>query len=337
MGSVSPLLLTALAVTAAACGGNGPVEVQLPVQAEPDEPESGPEPAQLARELEATVLEIYSHLTLGNFAAFRDSLASDEPVVLLGVRPRDVLVGVSPRAAGSDRRLLPAMAPNILAKNLELRLSQDGSVAWTFDEISYRVSYEGRVASIPIRDTSLFVRDIDRWVLVVEHQSYPTGIDELRARAAAGRSEQPRRFPSRHTGEPARELVRLVGLLHNAEPRGLGRRVAPGDSTLVLLPDADHELRGRDAVEGPALATLFGPGATVGLRDYHIGTAKNETIAWMAANLVVRTVVNDEKVDIGMRGTYVFRRGERDWELVQMHVSAPVSERELSRRVFGTP
>ena len=334
MATVSPRLLAALAL--AACGGNGPVEIQIPAQAEPDEPESGPEPAQLERELEATVLEIYSHLTLGNFAAFRDSLASEEPVVLLGVRPRDVLVGVAPAAAASDRRLFAAMAPTILAKNLEIHLSPDGSAAWTFDEISYRVTYEGRVASIPIRSTSLFVRDIDRWVLVAEHQSYPSGVDELRARAAAGRAEQPRRFPSRHTGEPARELVRLVGLLHNAEPRDLGRRVSPGASTLVLLPDADHELRGREAVDGPSLATLFGPGATVGLRDYHIGTAKSETVAWMAANLVVRTVVNDEKVDIGMRGTYVFRRGERDWELVQMHVSAPVSEAELGRRVFGT-
>jgi hypothetical protein len=336
MATVSPCLLAALALVAA-CGGNGPVEIQVPAHAEPEEPESAPEPEQLSRELEATVLEIYGHLTLGNFAAFRDSLAGEEPVVLLGVRPSDVLVGVAPAEAATDRRLLSAMSPTILAKNLDIHLSPDGSAAWTFDEMSYRVTYGGRVASIPVRSTSLFVRDIDRWVLVAEHQSYPTDIDELRARAAAGRTEQPRRFPSRHIGDPARELVRLVGLLHNAEPRDLGRRVAPGASTLVLLPDADHELRGRDAVEGPSLATLFGPGATVGLRDYHIGTAKSETVAWMAANLVLRTVVNDEKVDIGLRGTYVFRRGERDWELVQMHVSAPVGERELGRRVFGTP
>ena len=332
-----PAASCALLVALAACGGNGPVEVTAPVRAEPDEEEGGPDLELLTRELEATVLEIYSHITLGNFAAFRDTLAGEEPVVLIGPRPSDIVVGLRPRAAGNDRRLYRALAPTILSKNLEIHLSQDGSVGWTFDETSYRVPYGGRVASIPIRNTSLFVRDFDRWVLVMEHQSYATSIDDLRAAAAAERSEQPARFPSRHKVEPARELVRLVGLLHNSDPRDLGRRIAPGDATLVLLPDRDHELHGPDAAAGPALATVFGPSTTVGLRDYRVGVAKNGTVAWLAANLVLRTVVNDQQVDIGMRGTYVFRRGERDWQLVQMHISAPVGERELSRRLFGSP
>jgi ketosteroid isomerase-like protein len=326
---------TLLAVAAVACGGNGPVEVTVPARAEAEEPESGPDRETLTRELEATVLEIYSHVSLGNFAAYRDTLATEDPVVLLGVRPDDVVVGVMPAAAARDRRLFRSLSPAVLAKNLEISLSDDGSVGWTFDEMSYRVSYGGRVASIPIRNTSVYVRDFDRWVLVLEHQSYAIAIDDLRANAAARRSGKPRRFPSRHIGSTARELIRLVGLLHNAEPRGLSGRVAPDDDTLVLLPDADHELRGRDAIEGSSLATLFGPGTTVGLRDYHIDVAKSQDVAWMAANLVVRTAVNDRQVDVGMRGTYVFRLGERGWQLVQMHVSAPLDERELGRRVFA--
>jgi ketosteroid isomerase-like protein len=322
----------------AACGGNGAVELQAPAQVEEESDvgagESGETPAH---QLESTVLEIYSHLTLGNFAAYRDSLASEEPVMLIGVRPEDVVVGVQPNGAARDRRLYRLMSPTLLAKNLDIHLSADGSVGWTFDELSYRVQYGGRAASIPIRNTSLFIRDFDRWVLVMEHQSYPTAVDDLRARSAAGRGPEPRRFESRHTVAPARELVRLVGLLHNAEPRELSRRFAPGDDTLVLLPDRDHELHGDEAVNGPSLARLFGPGTTVGLRDYRIGVAKSETVAWMAANLVLRTLVNDQKVDIGLRGTYVFRRGRSGWELVQMHVSAPLGERELTLRVFGSP
>jgi hypothetical protein len=326
-----------LVVALAACGGAGQIEVPIAARADTEDPQAAPDAELLAHDLEATVLEMYSHISLGNLAAYRDSLASEEPVVLFGMRPDDVLVGRQPAGAARDRRLFAAMSPTILSKNLEIHLSADGSVGWTFDEMSYRVAYAGRMASIPIRNTSLFVRDFDRWVLVMEHQSYPTAVADLRAAAAAGRSAPPRRFASRQDVEPARELVRLVGLLHNAEPRDLGRRVAPDGATLVLLPDASGELRGRDAAVGPSLATLFGPNTTVGLRDYRIGEAKNQTIAWMAANLVLRTAVNDQQVDIGLRGTYVFRRTAGEWELVQMHISAPLGERELGRRVFGTP
>lgn len=323
----------------AACGGNGAVELQSPAQGtDGEESDLGAAEGETpAHQLESTVLEIYSHLTLGNFAAYRDSLASEEPVALIGVRPDDVVIGLRPAAAARDRRLYRLMSPTLLAKNLDIHLSDDASVGWTFDELSYRVQYGGRAASIPIRNTSLFIRDFDRWVLVMEHQSYPTSIDDLRARAAARREPIARRFASRHEVAPARELVRLVGLLHNAEPRELSRRFAPGNDTLVLLPDRDHELHGSDAVGGPSLARLFGPGTTVGLRDYRIGVAKSESLAWMAANLVLRTMVNDQKVDIALRGTYVFQRGRQGWELTQMHVSAPLDERELTLRVFGSP
>src|SRR5690606_18769337 len=122
------------------------------------------------------------------------------------------------RAAGRDRRLYRVLGPTLLTKNLELQLSEDGSVGWLFDEMSYRVPYGGRMASIPIRNTSVFVRDFDRWVLVLEHQAYAVSIDELRGMAAGRRLPAPRRFESRFTVTPGRELLRLVGQLHNAAP-----------------------------------------------------------------------------------------------------------------------
>ncbi|HTE54637.1 MAG TPA: nuclear transport factor 2 family protein [Kofleriaceae bacterium] len=334
---VATCLATGSALAPTACGGGGRAGAPRPSAAPgPTAIDTDVSRDALAHELEATVLEIYSHLTLGNFAAFRDTLAGEEPVALFGVTPGDTVVGMQPREAGYDRRLYRASSPTVLAKNLEIHVSADASVGWTFDELSYRVPFGGRVASIPVRSTSLFIRDFDRWVLVLEHQSYPTAIDDLRATAAAGHALLPRRFASRPLVGPARELVRLVGLLHDADAHG-GVRIAAGDETLVLLPDRDHELHGAEAAEAPSLAALFGPGTTVALRDYRLGIAKNQSIAWLAANLVVHTLVNDERVEIGMRGTYVFRRAARGWELVQMHVSAPVGERELSRRVFGSP
>jgi hypothetical protein len=322
------------ALVATACAGNGnngdtvnPADVQQEMPEVPRE--------VLAHDLEATVIENYSHLSLGNFSAFRDGLSPDQSVTLLGVTPGDVVLGRRPAEAGRDRRIYRVLGPTLLSKNLDVHLSEDGFVGWTFDEMSYRVPYQGRTASIPIRNTELYVRDFDRWVLVMQHQSYAMSFDDLRTLASSGALEAPKRFTSLAMVKGARDLISLVGKLHNA-----AGPIAQGEGVLVLLPDRDHEVRGADAAQTSSLAALFGAGTTVGLRDYRIGIAKGGGVAWMAANLVVRTGVsegNQAAVDIGLRGTYVFRRGAAGWEVVQMHISAAVPEAELSRRMFGTP
>jgi hypothetical protein len=325
----SPLAL----LLCAGCPGNNNangLDVVDPADVRPEVPEVPRE--VLERDLEAAVMENYSHLSLGNFSAYRDGLSGEQPVALFGVTPADVVVGRSPAEAGRDRRLYRVLGPTLLAKNLDIHLSEDGSVGWIFDEISYRVPYQGRTASVPIRNTSLYVRDFDRWVLVLEHLSYAMSFDELRTLAAAGTLEEPKRFSSRYQVEGARELLALIGRLHNGEGA-----IADGDQVLILLPDRDHEMSGAEARQTSSLAALFGPGTTVGLRDYRLGMAKNERVAWMAANLIVRTPGTEGAVDIGLRGTYVLARGASGWEVVQMHVSAAVPEAELSRRLFGTP
>ena len=308
----------------------------------PPPPETRPEPVEVPREvlehdLEATVMENYSHLTLGNFGAYRDSLAGDQSITLIGVMPDDVVVGRRPRDAARDRRLYPMLGPTILAKNLEVHMAEDGSVGWVFDEMSYRVPYGGRTASIPIRNTAVFVRDFDRWVLALEHQSYAVSIDDLRGMAAAGTLEAPRRYTTLAKAAPSRELMALVGKVHNVGPSQEMPPVHDGEGTLLLLPDRDRELRGAAAQDAPSLSSIFGPRTTVEVREHRVGVAKNGAVAWMAANLNVRTLVNDALTDIGLRGTYLFLEGAAGWELVQMHLSAPVTERELSRRTFGTP
>lgn len=328
------LVAAALALLAAACSSsNGAVDTVNPADVHQEVPEVPRE--VLDHDLEATVIENYSHLSLGNFSAFRDGLSQDQPVTLIGVTPGDVVTGRRPPEAARDRRLYRVLGPTLLSKNLDVHLSADGSVGWTFDEMSYRVPYQGRTASIPIRNTELYLRDFDRWVLVMQHQSYAVSIDDLRTLASSGALEAPRRFPSRAFEKGSRELIALVGRLHNESGP-----IARGDGVLVLLPDRDHELRGSDAAQASSLAALFGAGSTVGLRDYRIGIGKNGRVAWMAANLVVRTGTgssNGAGVDIGLRGSYVFEKAASGWEVVQMHISAAVPEAELSRRMFGTP
>ena len=58
----------------------------------------------LARDLEATVLENYMQLTLGNFEAYADGIARDRDIVLIGISARDLVVGREPAGARRDRR-----------------------------------------------------------------------------------------------------------------------------------------------------------------------------------------------------------------------------------------
>jgi len=291
----------------------------------------------LERDLEATVLENYSQLTLGNIEAYREGVSADERLVLFGLSPLDVVL--EHRQTARDRRLYRRLGPTLLSKNLDVHLSTDGSVGWVFDEVSYRVPYIGREASIPIRTTALYIRDVERWVMVMEHQTYALPIDEIVAMVAADRLPQPRRFKTAYDKKSgqARQVLSIVGRLHNDDSERYRRRkIAEAADALVVMPGPD-EYHGEQASESPSLASLFGEGTTVGIRDYRIQIARSKEVAWMAANLVVNTTVNDDPIELGLRGTYVLEnRKSHGWMVVQMHIGAPIFERELSRRVFGT-
>jgi ketosteroid isomerase-like protein len=292
------------------------------------------DPEDLTAALAGSIVDLYGHISLGNTRAYFDILASDQPIVLVGVTSDSVVVGRSPRAATRDRRFLRSFGPTLLAKNLEVRLSQDTSVGWVFDEMSYRVQYLERIASIPIRQTSIWVRDFDRWVEVLEHWSYSMPIEDLKRMGSAGSLPPPARFPAAPPIGAARPILGLVARLHNDDGADRANLLAEGDDLLVLLPGS--ELHGAEAREAPTLAELFGPGSTVAVRDHRLAMAKNGEVAWLLANLAIRTTVNDEVVELGLRATYVLASGADGWRAAQVHVSAPVTIRELSRRVFGS-
>jgi hypothetical protein len=173
----------------------------------------------------------------------------------------------------------------------------------------------------------------------MEHQSYALPTEDLRALAAAGQLGRPARMPNRFLKQEGASalLLRTAGRFHNADANYRARRLSTADDSLVLLPDPDHEFRGAQVAAAPTLASLFGEGTTVGLREYRVHVARSQSVGWMAANLVVRTQANDEPVEIVLRATYLFEnRGEYGWEIVQLHVSAPIDLRELTRRVFGS-
>ncbi len=291
------------------------------------------------------MIENYALVELGNVDAYADRIALDRPVALFGVQPDDSTVGIAPSSLFVDRRLFPGRRTRLLTRNLDIHLSRDRSVGWLFDEISYRVPFRGREASIPIRVTSVYTRDIDRWVVAAQHMSYAIPIDELVAAARSGRAPAPARFQTGYpAGGPATGLRRIAWRVISGAigPHYRERRMADTPDALVLLPGPRQEYAGARVHEAPTLAELFaapdGEEADVDIGEHRIELARNGEVAWMAANLGVSTADDEgEPVTVELRGTFVFeeRPGE-GWLLVQTHVSAPVSADTIAERVFGT-
>jgi ketosteroid isomerase-like protein len=337
------LLVSACAAALFACGGvgrqaSGPDSRQV---AEPPGDVTG-----LRQDLEATVLENYGLLELGNIDAFSDRVAVDRAIALLGVEPRDVSVGLTPSSLFEDRRLFAGRRLRLLSRNLDLHLARDRSVGWVFDEMSYRVPFRGREASIPLRVTSVYTRDIDRWVLAMQHTSYALPIDELVELSREGRLPRPSRFQTGYeAGGPASSLRRIAWrvLAGDIGPHYRRQRMADTPEALVLFPGPGQEYAGARVRDAPTLAELFassgGSPADIEIGDHRIEVARNGEVAWMAANLAVFVPgpAGEDATAVELRGTFVFEdRTEGGWTLVQTHVSAAVPGELIAERVFGT-
>lgn len=399
----------------------------------------------LLRDLEASVLENYLQLTLGNMEAYADSIARNREVVLVGVQADDLAYGKNPskstddrrpfkdrarpkcgrpenpqsRSAGSQRaaerpadsaspnqpkgsdqpdngpsdqpgegasangsaraegRAATSMQPDaeqcarIASKALDLHLYRDGSVAWIADEIAYRVPHNGREASIPLRFTSVLVRDIDRWVVVMEHTSYALPFQTILALAEKGELSQPEEMDSRTDDRGRSRLLRKAALgqlsadrqqteLHAAKmARKYGAdKVTQPDTYrldkslyLTLMPFRGGEYRGPETFDAPSITGILSTRAAaqprVEIDDYRLTIADNKRVAWMATNLSVTVPVrtpdgqpdgqpdSQKDLEFTVRGTFVFAFDSSGWNIVQSHLSVPVTESQLSEHIFG--
>lgn len=292
----------------------------------------------LARDLEATVLESFAQHAVGERAAYTDSLARDRDVTLVGIWPDGTATGVIASGDEPDSVLFPGMAEALRSKSLEIHLSADSSIGWVFDEVSVRVPYRGRTASIPIRITSVWEHDIDRWVLVQEHRSYALPLDEIGAMARAGTLTQPSAIGLRFEKSGLAKLLHrvLLNALNERDPERFARYVTSLPDSVFVFPNPGNEARGAQIAAGGSLAELFGPDGAVSIVNYRIGSSRSGKTAWISTVLEATTRISDDDVKIRLRGTFVFEnRGRFGWEVVSGHVSAPVTRAELGRRVFG--
>ncbi|WP_428268761.1 nuclear transport factor 2 family protein [Haliangium sp.] len=346
---------------------------------------------ELQRELEATVLENYLQLGLGNMEAYADSIARSDEVTLIGVRPRDVAIGnpddcpgrgsraavAEPARCGHSDDRLPlrrgdpclgvssaarptatseqpaapvaerALAQDIaclglFSKNMHTQMSQDREAAWVFDEISYRLPEDERQAAIPLRYTAVLVRELDRWVIAMEHLSYPLPNDIIIELARTGALAAPAPLAERPRPGLMPELHRHL----MPEPQTRERLAAAYDRSrdageihaerLLLLPDPNDEFWGRELYTSRTLTDIFGPETKLVDRDARVTLGPGGQVAWLAANLELRAVVGDEAITVGMRVTAVFELDEaKAWHLVQAHLSVPIGDEQLAQQALG--
>ncbi len=319
-----------VALAAVACGSKSREQTILPAASE-EQADLGL--AELRQSLESTVLENYDQLTYGNIEAYVDGVAVGRNLQIIGVTPGDVLVGKSPSGLHKDRRLYKDRNLRILSKNLDVHLSRDGSVGWVFDEASYRVDVDGREASIPIRSTAVYVRDVDRWVIAAEHLSYGVPVSDVVVMAAQGRIKAPKSMKTAYGGsrEQAAPLIGLAGTFINVG--GADSMASNRANTLVLFPGPEQEFHG---VVPPSLARQFGRESTVALKEFRIEIAESKRVAWMIASLAIRTQRNGDSLTIPLRASFVFEReAQKDWGIVQAHISAPLTAEVVSESAFG--
>jgi hypothetical protein len=294
--------------------------------------------------------------------------------IRIGVGPGDVLVNEELERAPSRWPLdvTATTTTEAASKKLEVQLAQDASAAWVSDEISWRIKACGRMAVIPLRMTSLFARDGDRWVLVFEHLSFARTPAPVRDGTLRGRTLKDARIdPDIHDA-----LSRVLAPVLTRSLAKSPQVVSTGPESLILGADVDDEWLGPAVLDAKvAPGNLRAEDRRVGVVGRHVETA---TMAYWVGNFVAdvpaRAGVPAGKVRL--RGTFAFekRREVKDvdaqrtkpiedcgkkmsdsdeerfpcrWILVQGHVSQSIDDGpdpdpnkrdyvDLASSVFGT-
>jgi SnoaL-like domain len=336
------------ALSLVACGSKPAPPPRPAPTGDPFAGESADDVAVLRRELEAEVLESYERDEAAGGDDWQGVLDPALGVVRFGVRPGDESVttrGAPPARAlplglhpGADDADNPACPDNLRSKRLELHLSADGATAWIDDELAACVSVCGKRALLPLRLSAVYVRGGDRWVLAVEHLSYPQPAAALIAHGETSARPVDAMVSARAVSGELRETIATAAIA--TEPADRAAVFATDPDALAWWPDPAHELRDGAITSGPSLTAAFDAvsitteGARVGIGP----SGGTGAIAWWAGTLQVRARraaagSAAAEVPLRLRATFVLRRDPDRWRVVQSHVSAPIDDDALAREV----
>lgn len=327
------LALIVVPVAIAACTGKKPLTRTPLVDSAPvNEGDTG---GRLVRELELEVLASYDRDKL-DFVAANNVIDPSVGLVVIGLGPGDVRKGTSP----DDRWPIHEVAGEpvrIVSRRLELFLSTDQTVGWSYDDISMRMEVCGRTASIPLRVAQVYVRDSERWTLVAEHVAYaqPMGRWLDSAKGPEG-SKLPTFVEKQPESNAAQEAI--AQLLASDGDRGVWAAQA---STLAVWPDPLHVLRGGATRSGPTLARTLGDPGDVSLSidglSLALGPGRNVAIATatLLASVKRLNAGKEETVEVRLRGTFVIERIGESWRARFAMVSTAITPGELVARSLG--
>ena len=288
----------------------------------------------LGKRLRATVLELYSQLTLGNLDAYLDAFAKNTFIEIIVAEPRSKYFSKAEKPKNFDPRIFIDRQPQILAKNLTYQIIEGTNIAWVFDETSYRIVHQKRLASMPIRRSGVYQFLAGRWVILQEHWSYPASINMVTA--LFDRKNLPSDTVPEEVndgpGTDVRKIKRQIRRLHSGRSK---KPLSTADgSTLLVSLGLEAEFRSSP----PRIARIFGPDATMEISGARVHVDSEKKAAWASAILKVSNVLgaSDPTRTISIRASYVLVRNEqKNWSFVHMHLSVPMTEELLFEQVLG--
>ena len=294
--------------------------------------------ARLRRELELEVLAGYDRYTLDAASA---AAAIDPSIGLtsIGVGPEEQGPSGAPLARwpvtvvddGQRDDLGRTDHPvEVVSRALELHLSDDRTVGWTFDQVSLHLRVCKRVATIPLRVAQVYVRDSERWTLVSEHVGYAQSmgrwLDEATGPTGAAPAGAVEDQPA------AREAAEALAASFALDADRAARWDGAVDA-LAVWPDPLHVLRGGATRTGPSLAASVGA-TELALEGTRLALAPGGHVAIAATSVLARVDRADGPIAVRLRATAVLERGAA-WKVRMAMVSTPISLAALVRRTLG--
>lgn len=309
----------ALAVLALAACANPPRRAPPPLadQVGTGAREQG---VQAREELRAEILDAYQR---DEPPELNTALLPEVGPARIGAGPGDFLVDRELDNAGSRWPLtLDGETPSeARSKVLQLHAAADGSAAWMFDEVSWRITVCDRMLVIPLRVTALYARDGDRWVHAIEHVSW--GAPATSAEPVLGRNVASASTSSELAAALAAAIAPLL-----ANPIPAASSFATSSDAVLVGPTWSQEWHGADLI-GKALAA--GPLAVEDQRAGVIGRDQaRATVAYWVGNLR-----STQRPQARLRATFVLERRAGQWTVVQGHVSAPIDDEHLAAMTLG--
>ncbi len=323
----------ATVATLAACNGNQPAPRTPLVDSAPVSESDGA--GRLVRELELEVIASYQRVSIDAAAAAVVAAAGAiDPSVgltVFGVGPDDVAL----RSAPDERWPVVDIAGrpiDVVSRRLELSLSADRSVGWSYDEISLRLPMCGHVASIPLRVAQVYVRDSERWTLVAEHAAYAQPMGRwLDAAKGPDGGRVTTAVEKQLESEAAQDALRVA-----LDPDGDRAVWDGGPGGLAVWPDPLHVLRRGGARSGPTLAQSLGATA-ITVEGLRLALGPTRSVAIASAALIARLprLSEADAIDVRLRGTFVIERVGEVWLVRFALVSTPITTGALVGRTVG--